>query len=173
MATTQAFNIGEAARGANPYYGHSSHNNNCQCCVWAYEMRRRGFDVIACPQQVEFDEPREMSRVVSGGKWVMVTKPGVERQMKKWGVGSRAILYLQWIKDKAHVINVECTENGVVYVDPQPGMIVDGQRYLNRARNMRLMRVDDKEITDAIHKLVSEPPEVMPQWVARVVMYHC
>ena len=60
----------------------------------------------------------------------------------------------------------------MVYVDPQPGMIVDGSRYLNRARNMRLMRVDDKPVMDAISQVVEEPPEVMPEWVPRMVMYH-
>jgi len=53
---SEAFSIDEAARGANPYCGHESHNNNCQCCVWAYEMRRRGFDVIAKPQQKKYDQ---------------------------------------------------------------------------------------------------------------------
>ena len=51
-------------------------------------------------------------------------------------------------------------------------MIVDGPRYLNRARNMRLMRVDDKPVTDAISQVVEDPPEVMPEWVPRMVMYH-
>ncbi len=52
-------------------------------------------------------------------------------------------------------------------------MVVDGKRYLNRARNMRLMRVDDKEITDKINKLVCNPPDIMPEWVARMITYHC
>ena len=135
-------------------------------------MRRRGFDVIAKPQQKKYDQQNEIRRLVVGGKWVTVSASNIDQVMKRWGVGSRAILYLAWVKDHAHVINQECTENGVVYVDPQPGMIVDGPRYLNRARNMRLMRVDDKPVTDAISQVVEDPPDVMPEWVPRMVMYH-
>lgn len=167
------FSIEDAARGANPYYGHPSHINNCQCCVWAYEMRRRGFDVIAGPQQLAFDQPHEMVKIVNGGKWISVTRSGITRLMNRWGISSRAILYLAWGRGPAHVINIENTKKGLVYIDPQSGMIVDGKRYLNRAKNMRLMRVDDKEVTDKINKLVCDPPDIMPEWVARMITYHC
>lgn len=114
-----------------------------------------------------------MVKVINGGKWIGVTRLDIVRLMNRWGVGSRAILYLSWGKGPAHVINIENTENGLVYIDPQPGMVVDGKRYLNRARNMRLMRVDDKEVTDKINKLVCDPPDIMPEWVARMITYHC
>lgn len=31
----------------NPNYGEAGYTNNCQCCVVAYELRRRGYDVEA------------------------------------------------------------------------------------------------------------------------------
>ena len=43
--------IEDAVKGANPNY-HSSHDYkiNCQRCVQAYELRRRGYDVVAKPK---------------------------------------------------------------------------------------------------------------------------
>ena len=45
--------IEEAIKGANPFYNTSGaegdFSQNCQRCVVAYELRRRGYDVVALP----------------------------------------------------------------------------------------------------------------------------
>ncbi len=54
--------VKDAYAGANPYYddtgSHAEYNMNCQRCVVAYELRRRGYDVVALPTYQGDNLPR-------------------------------------------------------------------------------------------------------------------
>lgn len=121
----------------NPDYknGHLSTRMNCQRCVVAGELRRRGYDVVARPaigqtryrlnKQGEpeafwdsaeqgglpylfspdgsvnpngfaaaFKDPKPVSCAADSG---MMSARNVNRQMKEWGEGARAIVAVYWV----------------------------------------------------------------------------
>ena len=50
--------VDPAARDANPNYAKGEeYRTNCQRCIWAYEMRRRGYDVEAKPRTRSMTDP--------------------------------------------------------------------------------------------------------------------
>ena len=156
----------EAARGANPHYmDGEEYRINCQKTVYAYELRRRGYNVEALPTyRGQFDP------MYQGGGWYNAfenqtwdkdlgkrntqVQKTIESKMQNWGEGSRAVIYVAWSKRKsAHVFNVE-QKNGQVYAyDPQKGGMVDLAHYLSMSRPSRTMisRVDN----------LSKPREVL------------
>lgn len=100
---------------------------NCQRCAVAFEMRRRGYDVQAS----------EGSRGELGYHWMIASCfPGAEsksfgydvpdkdsalqRQMKQWGEGSRAIVEVRNI-GWGHAFNLEVTGGEVRVFDSQIG----------------------------------------------------
>ena len=129
---------------ANPYYSdnYSEFSANCQRCVFAYEMRRRGYDVEALPTYENDEIPRggNWQRAMSGMTVVDVgkttttaTMKNIERQMKDWGEGSRAILRLKWAGgNSGHVINVEYANGKLNVWDAQSNSRLTGKEYLNK-----------------------------------------
>lgn len=110
---------------------------NCQRCVWAYEMQRRGYDVEAKPSFAGDTLP-------SNGNWMMITQNSPARQyvgahwgqtnsiktevmnttnvMSQWGEGSRGIMRVAWSKSNSgHVFNVEYKNGKVIAYDAQTG----------------------------------------------------
>ena len=113
---------------------------NCQRCVWAYELQRRGYDVEALPN-LEGDNPNSLSR---GGNWMKLDKnsKGSQRlaeynyykqesnkdasnnalkMMSEWGDGSRGIIRLARKSGSGHVFNVEYSKGKIIAVDAQTG----------------------------------------------------
>lgn len=143
----------ESARGTNP----NKYRMNCQRCVYAFEFRRRGYDVEALPRPDSGYDPMMDGmgwyRAFEGQTWE--TKLGnrntaVEKNIKKlmneWGDGSRAVIYVKWKGFRsAHVFNIE-NKNGEVYAyDGQSGGMVDLTNYLSLSQPTRTMisRVDN------------------------------
>lgn len=143
---------------------------NCQRCVWAYELQRRGYDVEALPN-LEGDNPNSLSR---GGNWMKLDKNsqgGIRlaefswynqesnkdasnnalKIMQGWGEGSRGIIRLGRKTGSGHVFNVEYSKGKVIAVDAQ-----NGQKYTslwkaltqNKAVSytVQLVRTDTAEI---------------------------
>lgn len=127
---------------ANPYFSedYSEFSANCQRCVYAYEMRRRGYDVEALPTY-------EGDMMPMGGNWQKAmngmtvanvgrttekaTIKSIEKQMADWGEGSRAIIRVKWAGgNSGHVFNLE-QSNGKLHVyDVQSNKRVTGKKYL-------------------------------------------
>lgn len=145
----------------NPGYatGNPEYTRNCQRCVSAYEMRRRGFDVVAKPlpdiKQQEKDDLslyRELAWIdPDTGKpperyWCMTGsgKRQVEKHMKQWGNGSRGIVGVNWKDGGAHVFIAENRDGKIVYIDPQSGDS-DCSRYFKKAKMSNINRVDNCE----------------------------
>ena len=98
---------------------------NCQRCVPAYEMRRRGYSVIAKLRGLDGDgdylstypfavwENPDVIRCRGNGR------NDIETMMKRWGVGARAEVCVTWNNTpKGHTFVAENREDGVIFYDP-------------------------------------------------------
>ena len=149
--------ITNAALSTNPNFSSRAYEytHNCQRCVWAYEMNRRGVDCEAKAR------PRGYDMLAYGG-WSNVFEGGVlenigsrskktatsiiDSRMAEFGDGSRAILRFTWKGGRSgHVINVERVNGETVYIDAQVGRRIDIAEYMDAAMPTRtqLMRVDN------------------------------
>ncbi len=161
VKVSKPMSIDDALKGANPNFSTDrNYRINCQRCVQAYELRRRGYNVEALPY------PKGRSKIVWGNecfidsKVVLSGKANTLFEMKKYQVdildelsnapdGSRHIIYAQWKRGGAHVFIAE-KENGVIrFVDPQSAK-VDCSSHFDKAVDGRfgIFRLDDKDITD-------------------------
>ena len=163
----KAIGIKEAIEGANPFYStrgaQGDFSENCQRCVVAYELRRRGYDVVALPTYAG-------DKLPSGSKWqgafqkaksvnVGSTNPrtaqaNLERQMKQYGNGSRGI-----VKIPGHVFNVENVGGKIRYVDAQTNTIYNSNNVFSRlgkkAASVELLRTDNLRISERAKKSVT------------------
>ena len=154
---------------ANPYFSreYSEYSENCQRCVVAYELRRRGYDVIA---QATFDTDKWPSGVdingrhmgfwrgaFQGAKTDFIGVRGdnaraekkvldnIAAQMKEYGNGSRAIIRIGYRGSRlGHVFNIENRNGRMYYVDAQ-----SGDRYSNAdMRNMmKIVKTESVSLT--------------------------
>lgn len=96
--------VDPAARDANPNYAKGEeYRTNCQRCIWAYEMRRRGYDVEAKPRTRSMTDPaynRGWTTFMQGGSSASLvstpTQKAVEKQMASWGEGARAVVQITY-----------------------------------------------------------------------------
>lgn len=155
-----SISIQDAVKGANPNYMQGSeYRINCQRCVQAYELRRRGYDVIAKPKPAAnniitwgsecFIQPGQYHNSWEAFS-LNLTKAAVQNELKSSPDGARYAIYAKW-KGRgtgAHVFIAE-KENGViVYLDPQTGK-QNVDYYFNEGKNghFGFFRMDDKKIT--------------------------
>lgn len=118
--------IDDAQSGTNPNFRKlTGYDINCQRCVVAYEMRRRGYDVEALPR-ANNEGNYSWRRGFEGQRWLRLGARRyqqsidlLESEVKSWGDGARGIVYVQWNQSSAHVFNVENRKGVVVYVDGQ------------------------------------------------------
>ena len=165
-------NIPHALAGANPRYGDNWRwMNNCQRCVAAYEMRRRGYDVEALPFPGSTDdlqyhtkkngwpslfEKSVVNLVVVGGIDGAGQLRDIRLLMSRYGDGARAVIRVKWKnEDRGHVFIAEQVDGETWLVDPQTGSI-DCSSHLDRAQPgyTRLLRVDDAKLSPLIGKAV-------------------
>lgn len=123
---------------ADRYNTDWTYRQNCQRCVWAYEMQRRGYDVEALPTYKGDDLPRN-------GNWMGIAESNITKTyiaadiwsgqknsiksevenatktMSGWGEGSRGIVRVAWTKSSGHVFNVEYKNGKVLAYDAQTG----------------------------------------------------
>lgn len=153
----------EALTGTNPNYEDGIEwQTNCQRCVVAYEMRRRGYNVTANPRELDahgaiktepltyqwykaFMASRVRCPIGSGLDDVL-------RKMDEWGLSSRAIVQITWsATGTSHVFIAENLKNGVQFFDPQTGDW-DVKRYFNAAADGKssIMRIDDAHAVKSI-----------------------
>lgn len=148
---------------------------NCQRCAPTYEMRRRGYKVIALPypnsdsSELIYGIPRkfflnkdgsvsEAERLRAGSN-----KRVTAELMKKMEVGERGTVSWAWSGrgNNGHIINVERTKNSLKFVDSQNDIVTDtfedymnGKSFKKKSGSgplavklgVRYNRVDDKNI---------------------------
>lgn len=166
----------DAYWGANPYYSdnYKEFSENCQRCVFANEMRRRGYDVEAQPTYKGDEIPvagnwkkamkgmtqANVGSTKRGENGVNETIDNIKSQMAKWGNGSRAIIRIKWDSKHGHVINCEY-QNGVLHVyDAQSNKRETNTSYLKSylpyavRSATELYRVDNAKITKDMKYMV-------------------
>lgn len=162
--------INENVINTNPAYnsGNPAYKQNCQRCVATYEMRRRGYDVIARPAVVGEDgklsikDPlyKSWKNIFEGAKFEFYSgfdggKAGIISRMDDWGDGAVAEVRVLWKNSEAHVF-VAQRENGVVrFVDPQNGNINCEEYFTNVALGATMIaRIDNLEPSALIEKCI-------------------
>lgn len=163
----------EALPLANPNYNLAREFQiNCQRCVWAFEMLRRGFSVEAARSDSSdyvgsirsIHDFWSSARNADQKYWLRVDRMAstvagqyavVERKMKEWGEGSRAILANVWNGGGGHIWNVEYSGGKVHYYDGQIGREVDIAGRNSRTKVLDIFaRVDNLDIPEDIMKAV-------------------
>lgn len=164
----------EALALSNPHYSESDeYQRNCQRCIWAFELLRRGYSVeaksvnscdgysgsIADIRRLWFSaknaRPEQYIRLDQMHERVDDQFAIVERKMKEWGEGSRAIIGNRWKGGQGHVWNVEYSGGKIHYYDGQIGKEVNVKLYNHLTKRLDILaRVDDLEVPDDILKAV-------------------
>lgn len=146
-----------------------AYQKNCQRCVVAYEMRRRGFDVVAKPAIINGEDVvlKNWDSVFYDADWIRCNigsgQSQVERLMTEWGDGASAEIYVKWKKlDTAHVFVVENKKGKIVYVDPQTGEIgsLVEKHFADAEIGLtKICRVDNLTPTDMVMECCEERRE--------------
>ena len=175
--------IGDAVVETNPNhsYDYKEFSQNCQRCVVAYELRRRGYDVTALPTYAGDDLPRiayidtknniyaaKWRGAFQGAKTVDVSSAGdtlsaekkvmdnIADRMREYGSGSRAVIQILYRGGGGHVFNVENDHGRIVYVEAQTGKIKDMERTMHSVRtdSVNLVRVDNLKVSERAKRFV-------------------
>lgn len=162
--------INENIAKTNPGYssGNPAYAQNCQRCVAAYEMRRRGYDVIARPAIVDnegnlsSEDPltKSWKEIFEGATFLPYTdyeggRASIIAQMAEWGEGSVAEVKVIWKKGGAHVFVAQHVNGSVRFIDPQNGNTNCEDYFTNAVIGGTMMaRIDTLQPTDLIEKCI-------------------
>ena len=154
--------IEEARKGANPNFNLDVQNQvNCQRCVQAYELRRRGYNVEAMPKPKDAKQNRVSwgSECFNGfgaskgdairAYTINQTEAMVKKELANAPDGTRYSIYIKWKSARsAHVFVAEKVGGVVKYLDPQVDE-ADASGYFARGSRGKFgfFRMDDKPIT--------------------------
>lgn len=160
------------------------YQNNCTRCAAAYEMRERGYDVVAGGTPTgEIDSVIERMWVDGTGESrkfdYLDSTDAVLREAESWGPGARGMVVGQWRNGGGHIWNVQVNEAGkAYYVETQNlqsyrGVFTGDDLNANYARDLAdkgvktktgydskgvgLMRVDDMWPSSAMSSWVQTP----------------
>lgn len=166
-------NARQALPLTNPNFNSSpTYQDNCQRCVWAFEMLRRGYsveadssdssDYVGTLQSIQdfwFSaknaKPEQYIRLDQICQNVDQQYALVEKKMKEWGEGSRAILANFWKGGGGHIWNVEYANGKLHYYDGQISKEVDIEHRNKLSQQLHIFaRVDDLDVPDDIMKAV-------------------
>ena len=167
--------IPEAIKNVNPNYSENyrEFQINCQRCVVAYELNRRGYNVEALPNpgdkwaQVAFRGKNgtieaRWKGAFQNAKTTNVAadrtdkvRANIENAMKDFGPGSRGVVQVFWKGGGGHVYNVENVGGRIEYIDAQgPGR--QASSFLSRAipTKVMLIRTDNLKISNRAKEFV-------------------
>ncbi len=177
--------IGDAVVETNPHhsYDYREFSQNCQRCVVAYELRRRGYDVTALPTYPGDKLPTiayiDTKNNIYAARWrgafqdaktenvgVSGNTPTAEKQvmqniadkMRGYGEGSRAVIQILYRGGGGHVFNVENQGGRIVYVEAQTGKIKDMARTMTSVKtdSVNIVRVDNLKMSDRARNFVEQ-----------------
>lgn len=127
-------------------------NNNCQCCVVAYEMRRRGFDVKALDLEVRNPSHPSMrlssdSSIIwekaDGGKpQVNTVKELSGKALEKEIKNGRYTVEWDYDENVGHIIVAERVGKEVLFYDPQRNdfININFEKIMNKS--LKVCRID-------------------------------
>lgn len=121
--------IEEDLSAVNPHYKEGGYYTiNCQRCSFAYELRRRGYDVEANPNKNDFDAGKWKTQMNFKEKYSFANKVGARKLAQsiidkvKAQDGSRWAVYVQWRgRRTGHLFIVENVNGEVKFFDAQMG----------------------------------------------------
>ena len=151
----QPFSIEDAAAIANPHFKEGEEfQDNCQRCVQAYELARRGYDVEARPY-VHRELIKYGNEMYTGPHGIPpffdigLTSADVQSRIATAPVGARFVVSTQWAASGSrHAFIAERTPEGVRYIDPQTGNTnVRNYLQLGVDGEYKLLRTDNLEIS--------------------------
>ena len=143
---------------------YEDYTSNCQRCVVAYELNRRGYNVEA-EATFQNDPYPSMGHWMSAFKGAKSESVGattnnkvnsnIQGKMSNWGNGSRAIVEVNNGRG-GHVFNVEYRNGKLNYYDAQTNSRYDPKRVFNHVnkRTVRIVRTDNLEIGDNVRDMV-------------------
>ena len=117
----------EDLRKTNPHVdsGLPSWTENCQRCVPAYEMRRRGYNVEALPAKVMDWLARYPFDVWENANVIHCHDKGyaqIQNLMQQWGEGARCQITVVWdMVRSGHTFVAEQVDGQTRFYDPQIG----------------------------------------------------
>lgn len=168
----------EAMAGANPFYNGGAQGNfteNCQRAVVAYELRRRGYDVIALPTYSNDKLPaggrwqgafRKAKRINVGSTSPKRTQANLEAQMKSYGNGARGIVTIP-----GHAFNVENINGKIRYIDAQTNTVYNSNNVFSRlgrkSANVSLIRTDNLRVSERAKKSVTPSTKLVKDIASR------
>ena len=135
----------------------NGYTDNCQRCVPAYEMRRRGYAVIAsdAPKNALDDNIGlyDYKKVFVGAEWKTCEGTGkdeIVEFMKTCGDGARVEIAIK-TKNFAHVFIAEKTADTILFIDPQRN-IEHVERYFDSVilGTTEFCRIDNLEFSNLI-----------------------
>ena len=140
----------------NPNYNLGlEYQQNCQRCVPAYEMRMRGFDVIAKPvYDLATDDfannhwTEAFDNAIIEENLAGTGKEHIIKRMIEWGDGARAEIYVAWETDDLFHVFVAENRNGYIhFLDPQNGEL-DAEYYFENVKYgaTKFFRINNLEI---------------------------
>lgn len=172
----------QAYARANPYYSKTwdHYSSNCQRCVVAYELRRRGYGVTAQPTYKGDQKPKVAFTSKDGrinGRWMgafqgakainVGTKQrnnaegkvvsNINKKMRGFGNGSRGVVAVYWKNGGGHVFNVENKNGKIKAVEAQTGKAVSLKNYIKKARpgSVNLIRTDNLRVSERAKEFVT------------------
>ena len=140
----------------NPNYNEGTiWQENCQRCVPAYEMRRRGYDVTAesCPKYGD-NLTYDYSSVWKNPKIFHCKGDGrkdIENKMKEWGDGARVQIRVLWHNTYGHTFVAEQVDGKTIFMDPQNPSIDASKHLCDALRDKtEFFRIDNLDVNDSI-----------------------
>lgn len=132
------FTVEEDIKATNPNFSTKERKwtHNCQRCVPAYEMRRRGYNVTVKPRPPGNSDElalRPWNAWNSVRPQTYRDKDDIEKTMAAWGDGARAQIVCVWKTGGGHTFIAEQQNGKTVFLDPQTGSM-DCAWYFSQVR---------------------------------------
>ena len=130
---------------------------NCQRCVPAYEMRRRGYDVQASSRMARNDTvANNWDRLFKGQTWTNVSANtreqairSLEQEIASHEDGARFEVCVRWNGRSGHVFVAELQDGEIVYICPQTKN-AEYTSWMDRfvPTNLKVSRIDNLEFDE-------------------------
>ena len=147
----------QALKATNP----NGYKDNCQRCVPAYEMRRRGYAVVALGSpENPFDDNiglYDYQKVFVGANWITCKGTGkkeITEFLQKCGDGARVEIAI--VTDKgSHIFAAEQIGEKTIFIDPQKNLAsVENYFDMNLIDKTKFCRIDNLNLSTLIKDCV-------------------
>lgn len=158
----------DAVKSINPDWNgeYGDYSENCQRCVVAYELNRRGYNVEASEAYGDRDPyPRgKWQNAFEGGRQIDVggrntakVNDNILGNMRQWGNGSRGIVTVVYPRSNSgHAFNVEYSGGKLHYYDAQTGERYNPAKVFDHVSptKVKVMRSDNLALADDVRNMV-------------------